>query len=101
MFPAVYDLPVEKSRILLIFVLSCWRWALELRNVSEYCEECDSLLNSWHLMFQCARTQGIRDEFRDRTGRYFSYSVLRDSLVSGEVIGVLNRIIRFLRQSLL
>ncbi len=98
LFPVVYDLPVEKSRILLIFVLSSWRWALNLRDFPHYCCDCDSMVNSWHLMFNCSQTEQIREEFRNRTGKLFSYEVLRDHSVNHEVVRALNSVIRKMRE---
>jgi hypothetical protein len=97
MFPVVYDLPVEKSRILLIFVLSSWRWAFDLRDAPEYCAECDSMINSWHIMFCCSRTQHVRNEFLRRSGVEFNYAALRDSTLNHEIVRALNGMIVAMR----
>jgi hypothetical protein len=100
MFPAVYDLPADKSRVLLTFVLSCWRWAFELRDIPDYCVTCDSMMNSWHVMFQCSLTSSARESFRDRTGKIFEYEAFRDCTLNYEVVRALNDIVGLLRHSL-
>jgi hypothetical protein len=97
MFPAVYDLPIEQSRVLLAFVLSCWRWTFNLRCVPEYCGECDCMNNSWHLMYTCTVTRDPRCEFCDRTGHEFSESVLRNEAFNGDIFRCLRAMIRAIR----
>jgi hypothetical protein len=84
-FPALYDLPVEQSRVLLGFVLSCWTWMFELRDVPDYCADCDCMMNAWHIMFQCSITRNTRDDFAFRTGVHFSYEAFRDSSLNRDV----------------
>jgi hypothetical protein len=98
MYPVVYDLPVEQSRVLLSFVLSCWKWTFNLRGVPDYCATCDCMMNSWHVMFSCGVTRVARDEFFANTCRHFSITILRDSTVNKDVIRCLSHSIRLLRE---
>jgi hypothetical protein len=71
MYPAVFDLPSPRVRDMLALLLSCWRWSHNLRDAPEYCELCDSIVNSWHILFRCQRGASVRESFARKTGINF------------------------------
>ncbi len=93
-YPVIFDRPTNRVRWLLSLLLSCWRWAFNLREVPEYCTECDCMINSWHLMFCCTRTQSARDRFSHQTGLSFNIERFADDRWSDEILGVADSIYR-------
>ncbi len=67
-YPVMFDKPSPSTRYLLAFLLSCWRWAFNMKRVPEYCLDCDCVINSWHLLFACRRTEACRAEYLRKTG---------------------------------
>ena len=76
-YPFVFELDSQNVRLILIFILSCWRWSL--KNASrypEYCERCDCENNSSHLLFRCQILSDDRDIFVHETGVELNCSCL-------------------------
>jgi hypothetical protein len=75
--PAIELLPTFQGRKILLWLLSVWRWGLEgADSAPDYCEVCDNLINSHHLLFSCFNTSGVRDKFQRRTGVEFDETAL-------------------------
>jgi hypothetical protein len=84
--PVVFDHPTWQVRDLLALCLSCWRWAFNVRDYPEYCEECDSLTDASHLLFRCVKTRGPRDQFHSDTGTVFNLEALYARELSAQVL---------------
>jgi hypothetical protein len=97
-YPALFDVRSCQSRVLLVFVLSCWRWAFNLRHIPSYCSECDCVVCSEHLLFRCVRTQTARDNFLRRTGKEFEMQRFRESTVSYQIVNLCEEIISILQR---
>ncbi len=98
MYPFLFDLPVARVRTALTFLLSCWKWSFGFRNVSEYCSECDCLINSSHLLFRCIHTQAIRDDFQRATGEEFSLDNFSEVTLNNEIVSACDQILCVVRQ---
>jgi hypothetical protein len=94
MYPFIFDLSVMNVRSALVLLLSCWRWASDLKSVPEYCTDCDCLVNSPHLMFRCIHTSSARDNFQRETGVTFSLACLQDANISEEIARACDSILR-------
>jgi hypothetical protein len=51
MYPFMLDMPINRARPALTLLLSCWRWAYHLRGTSEYCSQCDCVVNLPDIFF--------------------------------------------------
>jgi hypothetical protein len=94
LYPVIFDNSARRVRWLLALLLSCWRWAFNLRDVPEYCSECDCMINSWHLMFRCKRTEVARITFQNNTGKQFNLENMADESLSDEILRTADSIYR-------
>ncbi len=97
MYPLIFDLNVGRVRSVLTLLLSCWRWASDLRNVPEYCIECDCLINAPHLLFRCIHTERFRSQFQRQTGVVFQLSNFSNSELNEEIARTCDEILRSIR----
>jgi hypothetical protein len=95
LYPVLFDKSSLRTRYLLAFLLSCWRWAFNLRGVREYCTDCDCVVNSWHLLFHCKLTEAARTGFRQRTGKPFLLENFSDSELAEDIDITVDNIFRF------
>jgi hypothetical protein len=87
--PVIADFPTFRTRNLMMLVLSAWRWSLEGgEEHPQYCEECDCLYTSHHLLFRCLKTAHVRDNFRRNTGLDFSMESLYSDGHGEEILKV-------------
>jgi hypothetical protein len=93
-YPVVFNSPAVKVRSLLTLLLSCWRWAYEARGYPQYCEQCDSLVNSHHLLFHCVKTQTLRDRFLAATGTCFRLESLQSTEHEEEILSLCNGVVK-------
>ncbi len=98
-YPVIFNSPSNRARPLLTLLLSCWRWAYDARSYPDYCDNCDSLINSFHLLFQCRRTQHLRDAFEHCTGRHFTLSTLQSAGTEDAMLRVAEGIIAMVTES--
>jgi hypothetical protein len=98
-FPVVFNSPVFKVRSLLTLLLSCWRWAYDARNYPQYCQQCDSLVNSHHLLFHCVKTQHLRERFLARTGTCFSFESLQSTEYEDDILDLCNDLVKTVTNS--
>jgi hypothetical protein len=96
MYPFLFDLPIGRARAALTLLLSCWRWAFDLRGTNEYCSVCDCLVNSPHILFRCEHTAVFRDEFRATTGLDFNLENFAEHNVGDEVANLCSKIVNLL-----
>lgn len=94
LYPVIFDNSSNRVSWFLALVLSCWRWAFDMRRVPEYCSDCDCMINSWHLMFRCRRTAAVRRHFRDTMGFWFSLECFANEALSDEILTVTDSIYR-------
>jgi hypothetical protein len=96
-YPVLFDRPVNRTRCLLAFLLSAWRWSFNLRKIPEYCSDCDCVVNSWHLLFHCKRTEDARATFLRETGYRFSLQNFdkNDDVVIDGILRTVNVIFRY------
>ncbi len=96
MYPFLFDLPISRTRAALTLLLSCWRWAFNLRGTNEYCRQCDCVVNSPHVLFRCVHTADIRNDFRAATGLNFELENFAEPDVSEAVVNACSRMINLL-----
>ncbi len=93
MYPAVFELPATRAKPLLALVLSCWRWAYDLRGYPEYCSGCDCQATAEHLMFFCEKTRTLREQFLQTTGFVFCQAALREPALAKAIGPVCEQIV--------
>jgi hypothetical protein len=98
-YPVIFNSNPKRVRCLLTFLLSCWRWSYDAKNFPAYCTECDSLVNSYHLMFQCNRTAALRAEFYRRTGRLFSLESIQTQGDDESILEVMEGLVSIVTSS--
>ncbi len=97
MYPFIFDPNVGRVRSALTLLLSCWRWASDLRNIPEYCVECDCLVNAPHLLFRCIHTERFRSQFQRQTGSVFQLSSFSNTEFNEEIVRTCDEILCSLR----
>ncbi len=97
MYPVIFDMNVGRARPILTFILSCWKWATDLRNAPEYCADCDCMLNAPHVLFRCVHTELFRTDFQRQTGTEFRLSNFSNPELSEEIARTGENILRNLR----
>ncbi len=80
-FPFIFCTHPARSRFLLSFLLSCWRYidGGQCQKYPKICSICDSENSSFHVLFQCLNFCMLRGEFVARTGHDFNFNVLAES----------------------
>jgi hypothetical protein len=87
--PAVLSLPSFQSRKILVLLLSVWRWSLNgASDYPEYCVDCDNLVNSYHLLFECISTADLRRRFYQTTGIVFNEEAIYKVGLDEEILRV-------------
>jgi hypothetical protein len=94
-YPVIFNCPPKRVRGLFAFLLWCWRWTYNARGYPDYCSECDSLVNSYHLMFQCRRTEALCSDFRRRTGRIFTLEAVQSNGDDEAILSVVDGLVSF------
>ena len=77
-YPFLYHLSTEKARVLLAFVLSCWRWldTGRYKNYPQHSDVCGVHNSSLHILFECLTFQDLRMHFLSVAGVSFAFETL-------------------------
>ncbi len=99
-FPYLSDLPSYRSKYVLVFVLSCWRWnSQNSASYPEFCPACGDYVDSKHLLFHCALTNRFRETYERAVGSQFAPESLTDAMTAWETAELCEDVLTFVESS--